>query len=143
MNLKTLKNQSLCALAISLALYTGSALAKDFTEDQFASQTLGHGVYELAYDAGQQAIYAASAPSFDKDKTAGEVFLFSTESSKVDERIATERRPFAVSLDEPNHILWFPRQTLSLRSITLPATKCMLPIAMPVRLALSMPTLTA
>ncbi|EML5942047.1 TPA: YncE family protein, partial [Citrobacter freundii] len=106
MNLKTLKNQSLCALAISLALYTGSALAKDFTEDQFASQTLGHGVYELAYDAGQQAIYAASAPSFDKDKTAGEVFLFSTESLKVDERIATERRPFAVSLDEPNHILW-------------------------------------
>ena len=56
MNLKTLKNQSLCALAISLALYTGSALAKDFTEDQFASQTLGHGVYELAYDAGQPAI---------------------------------------------------------------------------------------
>jgi hypothetical protein len=47
---------------ISLALHAGSACAKDFSEDQFASQPLGHGVYELAYDAGQNAVYAASAP---------------------------------------------------------------------------------
>lgn len=106
MNFKTLKNQSLCALAISLAIHSGTALAKDFTEAQFASQALGHGVYELAYDAGQKSLYAASAPSFDKDKTAGEVFRLSTDSLKIDERITTQRRPFAVSLDEPNHILW-------------------------------------
>lgn len=106
MNFKILKNQSLCALAISLALHAGSACAKDFSEDQFASQPLGHGVYELAYDAGQNAVYAASAPSFEKDKTAGEMFLLSADSLKVDKRIATQRRPFAVSLDEANHILW-------------------------------------
>lgn len=106
MNFKILKNQSLCVLAISLALHAGSACAKDFSEDQFSSQSLGHGVYELAYDAGQNAVYAASAPSFDKDKTAGEMFLLSADSLKVDKRIATQRRPFAVSLDEANHILW-------------------------------------
>ncbi|HDR2893727.1 TPA: YncE family protein [Enterobacter asburiae] len=106
MNFKILKNQSLCALVISLALHAGSACAKDFSEDQFASQPLGHGVYELAYDAGQNAVYAASAPSFEKDKTAGEMFLLSADSLKVDKRIATQRRPFAVSLDEANHILW-------------------------------------
>lgn len=106
MNFRTLKNQSLCALAISLALHAGSVLAKDFTENQFSTQTLGHGVYELAYDAGQQALYAASAPSFEKDKTAGEVFQLAADSLKVDERITTQRRPFAVSLDDANHILW-------------------------------------
>lgn len=106
MNFKSLQNQSLCALAISLVLHAGTALAKDFTEAQFASQSLGHGVYELAYDAGQNALYAASAPSFDKDKTAGEVFRLSADSLKIDERITTQRRPFAVSLDEPNHVLW-------------------------------------
>lgn len=90
MNFKILKNQSLCALAISLALHAGSACAKDFSEDQFSSQPLGHGVYELAYDAGQNAVYAASAPSFDKDKTAGEMFLLSADSLKVDKRIATQ-----------------------------------------------------
>lgn len=106
MNFKILKNQPLCALAISLALHAGSAFAKDFSEERFSSQPLGHGVYELAYDAGQNAVYAASAPSFDKDKTAGEMFLLSADSLKVDKRIATQRRPFAVSLDEANHILW-------------------------------------
>ncbi|MGU3524749.1 YncE family protein [Enterobacteriaceae bacterium C23F] len=106
MYFRTLKKQSLCALAIAMALHTGSAFAKDFTEDQFTSRALGPGVYELAYDAGQKAIYAASAPSFDKDKPAGEVFLLSADSLKIDLRITTQRRPFAITLDEPNHILW-------------------------------------
>lgn len=106
MNFKTLKNQSLFALAISLTLHAGSVLAKDFTEDQFTTQPLGHGVYELAYDAGQKAVYAASAPSFEKDKTAGEVFQLAVDSLNVNERITTQRRPFAVSLDDASHILW-------------------------------------
>ncbi|MGR5942576.1 7-bladed beta-propeller protein YncE [Enterobacter sp. C4G1] len=106
MNFKTLKNQSLCALFISLALQAGPAFAKDFSEDRFASQPLGHGVYELAYDAGQKTVYAASAPSFDKDKTTGDVFQLAADSLKINTRIATQRRPFAVSLDEQNHILW-------------------------------------
>jgi len=70
------------------------------------SQPLGHGVYELAYDAGQKAVYAASAPSFEKDKTAGEVFQLAVDSLNVNERITTQRRPFAVSLDDASHILW-------------------------------------
>ncbi|WP_336215164.1 7-bladed beta-propeller protein YncE [Enterobacter sp. P82] len=106
MNFKILKNRSLCAFAISVVLHTGSTFAKDFSEEQFASRALGHGVYELAYDAGQQAIYAASAPSFDKDKTAGEAFLLSTDTLKIRERIVTSRRSFAVALDESNYILW-------------------------------------
>lgn len=99
-------NKTLCTLAISLALHTGSAFAKEFAEKDFPSQPLGHGVYELAYDAGQQAIYAASAPSFDKDKTAGDVFQLAADSLKINQKIATQRRAFAVSLDEANHILY-------------------------------------
>ena len=106
MYFRILKKQSLCVLAIAMALHAGSASAKEFNEDRFTSQALGPGVYELAYDAGQKAIYAASAPSFDKNKPAGEIFLLAADSLKVHERIATQRRPFAVSLDEPNHILW-------------------------------------
>lgn len=106
MNFKNLKNYSLCALAIGMTLHAGFTLAKDFSEAQFTSQPLGHGVYELAYDAGQKALYAASAPSFEKDKTAGEVFQLAADSLKIEERISTQRRAFAVSLDEANHILW-------------------------------------
>jgi hypothetical protein len=57
----------------------GFAFAKDFSEDQFASQPLGHGVYELAYDAGQKAVYAASAPLSIKIKRR-EVFLLAADS---------------------------------------------------------------
>lgn len=106
MTIKILMQKSLCALAISLAFHAVSAYAKDFSEDQFLSQPLGHGVYELAYDAGKNAVYAASAPSFAKDKTTGDVFQLAADSLKINTRIATQRRPFAVALDEQNHILW-------------------------------------
>lgn len=106
MTLTSVKKFSLCALAISFAFHAGSVLAKDFTEKDFQLQPLGHGVYELAVDNGQKALYAASAPSFDKDKTAGLVFQLAADSLKVKDKIATERRTFAVALDEENHILW-------------------------------------
>lgn len=106
MTLTSVRKRTLCALAISLTLHAGSALAKDFTEKNFQSQPLGHGVYELAVDNGQNALYAASAPSFDKDKTAGLVFQLGADSLQIKNKIATERRTFAVALDEENHILW-------------------------------------
>lgn len=106
MTLTSVKKLSLCALAISFAFHAGSVLAKDFTEKDFQSQPLGHGVYELAVDNGQKALYAATAPSFDKDKTAGLVFQLSADSLQIKDKIATERRTFAVALDEENHILW-------------------------------------
>lgn len=102
----TLKNKALCALAISLAFHAGAVLAKDFSETDFQSQPLGHNVYELAYDNAQKSLYAASAPSFDKDKTAGLVFLLGADSLQIDKKIATQRRTFAVALDEANHILY-------------------------------------
>ncbi|MCU6663371.1 YncE family protein [Silvania hatchlandensis] len=102
----TLKNKTLCALAISLAFHAGTVLAKDFSETDFHSQPLGHNVYELAYDNAQKSLYAASAPSFDKDKTAGLVFLLGADSLQIDKKIATQRRTFAVALDEANHILY-------------------------------------
>ncbi len=83
-----------------------SASATDFTEQAFLSQPLGHGVYELAYDNSQKTLYAASAPSFDKDKTTGLVFRLAADSLQINEKIATERRTFALSLDEENHILY-------------------------------------
>ena len=74
MSTAPLKQAARHALVISFCLHALSASAKDFSEREFRSQPLGHGVYELAYDRGQKALYAASAPSFDKHKTAGIVF---------------------------------------------------------------------
>lgn len=106
MTLTSVKKRSLCALILSFTLHTGYALAKDFTEKDFQSQSLGHGVYELALDNARNALYAASAPSFDKDKTAGLVFQLGADSLHIKDKIATERRTFAVALDEESHILW-------------------------------------
>jgi len=102
----SVKKISFCALAISFAFHVNAVSAKAFTEQDFQSQPLGHGVYELALDNGQKALYAASAPSFDKDKTAGLVFRLAADSLQINEKIATERRTFAVALDEENHILY-------------------------------------
>lgn len=98
--------QTLCAVAISLATHSGVVLAKTFTEKDFVTQPLGHGVYELAYDKGQQALYAASAPSFDKDKSDGLVFKLAAQTLQIEAKIPTERRTFAVALDEENHRLY-------------------------------------
>ncbi|WP_333850494.1 7-bladed beta-propeller protein YncE [Leclercia sp.] len=106
MNASAVKNQTLCALAISLAMHSGSLCAKDFTEKDFLVQPLGQGVYELAYDKDQNALYAASAPSFDEDKTAGLVFQLAASTLKIVQQIPTERRTFAVALDQDQHILY-------------------------------------
>lgn len=106
MSAQFIKKTALLTLAIACAFQSGSALAKAFTEKDFQSQPLGHGVYELAYASDQKAIYAASAPSFEKDKKAGLVFKLAADSLKIDEKISTARRTFALSLDEENHILW-------------------------------------
>lgn len=106
MSTVSLTKVTLCALAISSSLPVFSASAKDFTEQAFRSQPLGHGVYELAYDNSQKTLYAASAPSFEKDKTTGVVFRLAADSLQINQKIATERRTFALSLDEENHILY-------------------------------------
>lgn len=106
MSTASLKQAARLALVISFSLHALSASAKDFTERDFRAQALGHGVYELTYDNGQKTLYAASAPSFDKDKTAGLVFRLAADSLRIDEKIVTERRAFALSLDEENHILY-------------------------------------
>ena len=106
MSTASVKKAALCTLAIAVSLHTLCASAKEFSEKVFRSQPLGHGVYELAYDHQQQTIYAASAPSFEKDKTAGVVFRLAADSLQIKDKIATERRTFALSLDEENHILY-------------------------------------
>ncbi len=106
MSSQWIKKASFSALAISFALHASVALAKDFTDNDFLQQPLGHGVYELAYDQGQQSLYAASSPSFDADKTDGLVFRLAADSLNIQDKIKTERRTFAVALDEENHILW-------------------------------------
>ncbi len=106
MSTKNVKKTVFHALALSFSIHASLVNAADFTEKDFKSQSLGHGVYELAYDKGQNALYAASAPSFEKDKTAGLVFQLDANSLKINHKIATERRTFAVALDEANHTLY-------------------------------------
>ena len=106
MSTKNVKKTVFRALALSFSIHASLVNAADFTEKDFKSQSLGHGVYELVYDKGQNALYAASAPSFEKDKTAGLVFQLDANSLKINHKIATERRTFAVALDEANHTLY-------------------------------------
>lgn len=103
---QTIKKTALNALTLSFALLACPLFAKDYTNKDFPQQPLGHGVYELAYDNGQHSLYAASSPSFDADKTQGLVFRLAADSLNIHDRIKTERRTFAVALDEENHILW-------------------------------------
>lgn len=97
---------ALTALAASLAIHASPLLAREFTEKDFLVQPLGHGVYELAYNAQRRALYAASAPSFAEDQKKGLVFQLDANSLLIQQRIPTERRTFAASLDEHNHILY-------------------------------------
>ncbi|MFU0966670.1 YncE family protein [Kluyvera ascorbata] len=106
MSTKNVKKTVFRALALSFSIHASLVNAADFTEKDFQSQSLGHGVYELAYDKGQNALYAASAPSFEKDKTAGLVFQLDANSLKINHKITTNRRTFAVALDEANHTLY-------------------------------------
>jgi hypothetical protein len=110
MSTASLKQAARLALVISFSLHALSASAKDFTERDFRAQALGHGVYELAYDNGQKTLYAASAPSFDKDKTAGLVFRLAADSLRIDEKIVTERRAFALSwMKKITSCIWVTR----------------------------------
>lgn len=93
MSTASLKQAARLALVISFSLHAPSASAKDFTEREFRAQALGHGVYELAYDNGQKTLYAASAPSFDKDKTAGLVFRLAADSLRIDEKSLPNAAP--------------------------------------------------
>ena len=47
MSIASLKKAVRGALVISFSLHALSASAKDFSEREFRSQPLGHGVYEL------------------------------------------------------------------------------------------------
>ncbi len=106
MPIKTMTKSTLLTFAISIASHAGAVSANEISEKDFLQQPLGHGVYELAYDSGKQAIYAASSPSFAEDKTAGLVFQLSAETLKITDKITTQRRTFAVALDEDNHLLY-------------------------------------
>ena len=100
------KLSALLALSVAFTFGSTSVLAKEFTDSAFVSSSLGHGVYELSLDTSQQAIFAASAPSFDKDKPSGLVFKLDPKTLAVSEKITTQRRTFATAIDQQNHILY-------------------------------------
>ncbi|WP_404681023.1 7-bladed beta-propeller protein YncE [Raoultella terrigena] len=109
MNLHNVKTLTLCsgmALTAALLLTGLTATAAALPEKDFLTREVGHGVYELAVDAQQHALFAASAPSFDKDKTTGQIYKLDLESLTTVEVIKTSRRAFATALDEVNHVLY-------------------------------------
>ncbi len=94
------------ALSAALMLISFTAGAGSLPEKDFLSVPTGHGVYELAYDASQNILFAASAPSFEKTKTHGLVYQLNPDTLLATGKIATDRRAFATALDEANHILY-------------------------------------
>lgn len=94
-------------LTFAATLFVASLpAAANLAEKDFLTQAVGHGVYELAYDASANVLFAASAPSFDKDKTQGLVYKLNPEDLSSKGTIATDRRAFATVLDDENHILY-------------------------------------
>lgn len=99
------KPRLLLTMAAALLVATFPAAAK-LAEKDFLTAPVGNGVYELAYDAAENVLFAASAPSFDKDKTRGLVYKLNPQDLSSKGTIATQRRAFATVLDEKNHILY-------------------------------------
>lgn len=80
--------------------------ANDFTEKDFLTRNVGFGLYELSVDTQQNAIFVASAPSFDKGKTTGHVYKLDLEKLTTTEVINTSHRAFATALDETHQRLY-------------------------------------
>lgn len=100
------KHSGFIALTAALLMNSLSVNANPLPEKDFLAVPTGHGVYELAYDASQNILFAASAPSFDKDKTQGLVYKLNPDTLAATGKITTDRRAFATVLDEENHILY-------------------------------------
>lgn len=105
-NVKTFKASVASAIAAALMLTSVTSFAAPLPEKEFVTQPVGHGVYELAYDGQAKVLFAASAPSFDKDKTQGKIYKLDLEDLTGTGVIETSRRAFATALDEENHLLY-------------------------------------
>lgn len=106
MLIKKITKRALLTLLVSPLLSAAPALANQLNDLHFKKQPLGHGVYEMAYAERSKQLFAASAPSFDKDSTTGLVFELNPHSLAINKKIKTDRRAFAVALDEENHTLY-------------------------------------
>ncbi|WP_260862371.1 YncE family protein [Citrobacter sp. Marseille-Q6884] len=105
-NVMSLKRYSRAAFATALLFASLTSNAGTLPETDFLTRDVGNGVYELAVDHQQNALFAASAPSFDKDKTRGLVYKLDLEKLTTTEVIDTSRRAFATALDAENHVLY-------------------------------------
>ena len=106
MLIKKITKRTLLSLAVSQLMLSPPGIAKAMNEMDFKTQPLGHGVYEMALVKSRNALFVASSPSFDQDKTSGMVFQLAADSLQIDKTIPTTRRTFSVALDEENHLLY-------------------------------------
>lgn len=81
-NVKSLKRYSCVALATALLFTSLSSVAQTLPEKDFLTRDVGNGVYELAVDSQQNALFVASSPSFDKDKTSGLIYKLDLRNSR-------------------------------------------------------------
>lgn len=105
-NVKSLKRYSAVAFAAALLFTALPGSTATLPEKDFLTRDVGNGVYELAVDSQQNALFAASSPSFDKDKTGGLIYKLDLEKLTTTEVITSTRRAFATALDEENQILY-------------------------------------
>ncbi|QBM21573.1 YncE family protein [Citrobacter arsenatis] len=105
-NVKSLKRYSCVALATALLFTSLSSVAQTLPEKDFLTRDVGNGVYELAVDSQQNTLFAASSPSFDKDKTRGLIYKLDLEKLTTTEVIEISRRAFATAMDEENQVLY-------------------------------------
>ena len=105
-NVKTLKASAALAVTAAFMLTSVSGYSATLPEKNFITQPVGHGVYELAYDGEAKVLFAASAPSFDKDKTNGKIYKLDLEDLTGTGVIETTRRAFATVLDEESQTLY-------------------------------------
>lgn len=100
------KGFSFSTLTSAMLLLSCSTLAAELPESHFQTKPVGYGLYELAFDGQNNALFAASTPSFAKGKNSGIVYRINPATLATDGKIVTQRRAFATALDEERHVLY-------------------------------------
>lgn len=90
----------------SLLLLTGSACANDIAESAYLTRDIGNGLYELSFDSQNNRIWAASSPSFNRDKDNGIIYLLDPTTLKAESAIKITHLGFSTALDEAHNRLY-------------------------------------
>ncbi len=100
---RIISRQAIASLILLLPCYSYAA---EIPASTFLTKTVGNGLYELSFDGHKQRLFAASSPSFDREKARGVVYQLNAATLTTEAEIKISRLAFATALDEENQRLY-------------------------------------